>query len=155
MISNFGLDFIISWEKFRSKAYLDQAKIWTIGFGIIRYTNGKKVKKGDIMSLPIANIYLQAECDGIAEKLNAFLNKNLAQHKFDALVSIAYNIGTQGLKTSTLLREINKDNIIIENHFTRWNKVTIDGKLVVSKGLIRRRKSEFQLFKEADYTGNE
>jgi len=155
IVSDFGLNFIRSWEKFRPKAYLDQSGIWTIGFGTIRHFNEKKVKKGDVISLPIANIHLQAECDGISYKLNGFLNVNLAQNKFDALVSIAYNIGTQGLRSSTLLREINMKRPIIENYFTRWNKVTADGKLVVSAGLTRRRKSEFQLFKDCNYDGNE
>lgn len=154
IISNKGIEFIKGWEKFHAKAYLDQAMIWTIGYGTIRYFSGAPVRKGDIMTLSTATIYILQECGGIANKINFWLNDMIPQNEFDSLVSLAYNIGTQGLKTSTLLRELNKGNDIIENYFTRWNKITLDGKLVPSKGLTRRRKSEWLLFRDGDYTGN-
>lgn len=154
MISDKGIEFIKSWEKFRNKAYLDQAKIWTIGYGTTRYFNGNSIKKEDIITKDDATIYLLSECDGIVSKLNLWLKYSTNQNKFDALVSLAYNIGTQGFKTSTLLRELNKDNEIIENYFTRWNKITLDGNLIPSSGLTRRRISEWKLFSRDDYTGN-
>jgi lysozyme len=154
IISNLGIDYIKGWEKFRSKAYLDQAKIWTIGYGTTRYFGGAPIKKGDVITISRATTYIIAKCEGIVMKLNVWLKHEWNQNEFDAMVSLAYNIGTQGFRSSTLLRELNKDGEILENYFTRWNKITIDGKLVPSRGLTRRRKSEWKLFSECDYTGN-
>lgn len=154
IVSNLGIDYIKGWEKFRNKAYLDQAKIWTIGYGTIRYFDGSPIGSGDVISISRATSYLIAECEGIVMKLNIMLKHEWGQNEFDAMVSLAYNIGTQGFRSSTLLRRLNTDDEIFENYFTRWNKVTIDGKLVPSRGLTRRRKCEWKLFSEGDYTGN-
>lgn len=154
IISNLGVKFIQSWESFKSKAYLDQAGIWTIGFGTIKYFNGKLVQPGDTITLADATLQMLSELDGICSKVNSFLKVTTTQNQYDALISLAYNIGTQGFKSSTLLRKLNSSNSIQEDYFTRWNKVHIDGKLVMSAGLLRRRKSEWKLFRVADYTGN-
>lgn len=153
-VENEGVEFIKGWEKYRSIAYLDQAKVWTIGYGTTKYFNGNSVKVKDRINLADATIYLFVECTGIANKLNHWLKHRCVQHEFDALVSLAYNIGTGGLRTSTLLREINRGKEIREDYFLRWHKITLDGELVPSNGLLRRRRSEWKLYSEADYTGN-
>lgn len=151
IITDLGIEFIKDWERFRPKAYKDQAGIWTIGYGTIRYLDGIKVKPSDIITLESATRYLEIECVGICKKLTDWINFELESYEFDSLVSMSYNIGTQGFKTSTLLRELNKDRKIKEDYFTRWNKVTIDGKLVPSRGLTRRRRTEYRLFCTGNY----
>lgn len=154
MISHKGILFIQSWESLFLKAYKDQAGIWTIGYGTIKYPNGNRVKEGDVITKNSATDYMLIELSGICNKLSDWITPKLEVHEFDALVSMSYNIGTQGFRTSTLLRKLNLGAPILENYFTRWNKITKDGKLIPSAGLTRRRKSEFKLFTEADYTGN-
>lgn len=149
-----GLEFIKGWEKFYPKAYKDQAGIWTIGYGTIRYHDGRKVKEGDKIILAAAIMELDLECSGICKKMNIFLKQPLHQWQFDAFVSLAYNIGMPGFHTSTLLRKFNQDKPIIADYFLRWHKITKDGKLVASRGLLRRRRTEWNLFNKADYTGN-
>jgi lysozyme len=40
----------------------------------------------------------------------------------------------------------NPNNPAIRERFMRWNKITIDGKKVVSNGLVNRRKAEADLY---------
>ena len=69
----------------------------------------------------------------------------LTQHQFDALVSFAYNVGVNALRTSTLRRKLNA-GLYDEaaDQFLRWNR----GGGRVLAGLTRRRKAERLLFKE-------
>ena len=83
------------------------------------------------------------------------LNKfpNLKQNQLDALISLAYNIGTQALLESTLFRNISNgvtDANTIRNSFLMWNKCNKK----VWDGLTRRRESESKLFLNSDYTRN-
>jgi len=73
---------------------------------------------------------------------------SLTQNQFDALVSIAYNIGEGNFSTSTLLQTINHKLQINENLFTSWNKYTdpLTKQKLTSNGLTRRRKAEYALF---------
>ncbi|KQD16250.1 lysozyme [Acinetobacter baumannii] len=67
----------------------------------------------------------------------------LTQNQFDALVSLAYNIGSGAFKGSTLLKLLNKgDYKGAADQFLVWNKA--GGK--VMKGLVRRREAERALF---------
>lgn len=155
IISNNGLEFITGWEKFRNKAYRDEAGIWTIGYGTTRYFDGELIKKGDTISFEDAKSYLIHELDGIAIKISHWISSIILYiPESDALASLVYNIGTYAFRSSTLLKEINARRKIQEDYFTRWNKIHKDGKLISSPGLTRRRKSEFKLFSEGDYKGN-
>eukprot|EP01084_Bolivina_argentea_P314421 544600_1 len=70
---------------------------------------------------------------------------SLSQCQFDALVSLAYNIGCGNFKSSTLLSKLNKkDYTGAAAQFLVWNKVK--GK--VSNGLKRRRAAEKALFEK-------
>lgn len=152
-ISYKGIEFIKGWEDFKSKAYKDIAGVWTIGYGTTSIL-GIKIKRGDTITEIDAMVELMIECNGLARRINSFVNHQLKEHEFDALCSLSYNIGAQGFKTSTLLKQINARAPISVDYFTRWNKITVDGKLVPSAGLLRRRLTEYQLFKFANYAGN-
>ena len=79
----------------------------------------------------------------------------LTQEEFDALVSLAFNIGTSNFKSSNLVKKINENKYRngevqarevaideIEKEFTKWNKS--GGKLLT--GLTTRRKDEAARF---------
>ncbi len=57
-ISQKGLDLIKKFEGLYLTAYLDPAKIVTIGYGTIRYPNGQKVQWGDEITEQQAEAYL-------------------------------------------------------------------------------------------------
>jgi lysozyme len=68
----------------------------------------------------------------------------ITQNQFDALVSLAYNIGIGNFRNSTLLRKLNlrENNAVLTGQINRWNRA--NGQIMA--GLTRRRKAEAQLF---------
>lgn len=77
-----------------------------------------------------------------------YIDVPISQNKFDALVSLTYNIGAGGLKESTIRQYVNNPNFksnaypTPESAWKAWNKT--QGK--VSNGLINRRNDEWNLF---------
>ena len=75
--------------------------------------------------------------------VNKYVKVKLNQNQFDALVSFTFNCGGGALKSSTLLKKLNKgDYTGAANELLRWNKA--NGKILA--GLTRRRQSEKALF---------
>ena len=69
----------------------------------------------------------------------------LEQHQVDALACLVYNIGNGGFKSSSVLKDINKNitsGTVIEEHWNAWNKA--GGKVL--QGLVNRRKKEYEYF---------
>ena len=142
-ISKTGVDLISSFEGIRLNAYDDGVGVWTIGIGTIIYPNGVKVKKGDKCTLEQAHEYLAHDMIEFEKTVNDSVKVSLSQNQFDALVSLAYNIGSTAFKNSTLLKKLNaKDYQGAADQFLCWNK----GGGKVLKGLVRRREAERALF---------
>lgn len=134
------------------------AGIWTIGYGhALRTADGSRFLN---RSSDKAEAYRQAGTltEEQAEKL---LQEDLAlfervvdsvvlvpinENQRGALVSLTFNIGKTALKNSTLLQFLNNRRYIeASKQFLRWNK----SKGKVLKGLINRRKAEYDLFNSA------
>jgi lysozyme len=129
-------------EGFRSLAYRDEADVWTVGYGT---TFG--IKQDDKMDEPTADMRLRAFVRMIEAALAANLPRDVKQNEFDALVSLAYNVGIGAVLNSTLLKKYKAGKKAAATaQFARWNKVTIDGRKVVSRGLASRRTNEAIMF---------
>ena len=85
--------------------------VWTIGFGTTIYPNGIKVKKGDTCTLDQAKSYMAHDLKKFEQAVNGAVNIALNQNQFDALVSLAYNIGTGAFNKSTLVKKLNAGDI--------------------------------------------
>ncbi len=144
-ISNSGLELIKEFEGFSANAYLCPAKIPTIGYGNTFYSDGRKVKLGEQISKSDALELLEIVANkDFADKIFSAIKVPVAQNQFDAMVSLAYNIGTGSFLKSTLLKKVNAGDFIgASEEFLKWNKS--GGKELL--GLIRRRKREQDLFK--------
>ena len=141
--SSNGTALIREFEGFVANAYLCPADVWTIGIGTTVYPNGAKVKKGDKCTQAQALEYLQHDLKSFEKTVNDSVKVPLSQNQFDALVSLAYNIGSTAFKNSTLLKKLNaKDFTGAADQFLVWNK----GGGKVLKGLVRRREAERALF---------
>lgn len=82
-----------------------------------------------------------------ARGITDLVTKPLNPNQFGACLSLAYNIGLRGFRTSTVLRLLNKgDYMGASRAFAMWNKATIKGKKIVLAGLVRRRAAETALF---------
>lgn len=141
--SRVGINLITSFEDLVLTAYDDGVGVWTIGFGTTVYTNGVKVKKGDVCTLEQAKAFFTYDLKRFEAAVNSAVKVPLSQNQFDALVSLAYNIGEAAFKGSTLLKKLNaKDYQGAADQFPRWNR----GGGQVMKGLVRRRAAERELF---------
>ena len=143
-ISSRGLELIKDFEGFSSTSYLCPAKIPTIGWGNTFYEDGTKVKLGDQISKTDALKLLEVIANrDFADKIFPSIKVKVTQNQFDAMVSLAYNIGVFAFNGSTLLKKVNAGDFTgAGEEFLRWNKA--NGKEVL--GLTRRREREKQLF---------
>lgn len=142
-ISSVGIQLITSFEDLRLKAYDDGVGVWTIGYGTTIYPNGVAVKEGDSCTLEQAKSFFQHYLRRFQTAVNDAVSVPLSQNQFDALVSLAYNIGTNAFKTSTLVKYLNALAYnAAADEFQKWNR----GGGKVLKGLVRRREAERALF---------
>ncbi len=142
-ISPSGVDLICNFEGLELEAYDDGVGVWTIGFGTTKYPNGIHVKKGDTCTLDQARVYMQHDLKVFERAVREAVLVPLNQNQFDALVSLAYNIGTNAFKKSTLVKRLNEGNYqSAANQFDVW--VNAGGKRM--EGLVNRRAREKALF---------
>ncbi|WP_151745496.1 lysozyme [Acinetobacter calcoaceticus] len=138
-----GVNQICNFEGLKLSAYDDSTGVWTIGYGTTRYPNGKRVSEGDRCTLEQAKAYMQHDLKIFERAVNSSVKVPLKQNQFDALVSLAYNIGVGAFKHSTLLKKLNSgDYTEAENQFDVW--VNAGGKRL--QGLVNRRAMEKKLF---------
>jgi lysozyme len=147
-----GLDLIKEFEGCKLKAYQCPAGVWTIGIGSTHYGDGTPVTKNRTLPNEGAALALLAATIGQYEKdVTSLVKVPINQNQFDALVSFAYNLGSdidkddiaEGLGDSTLLKKLNAgDYTGAANEFKKWNKSS--GKSLA--GLTRRREAESELF---------
>ena len=143
VVSIFGVDLICSFEGKRLTAYDDGVGVWTIGFGTTIYPNGIKVKKGDVCTESQAKEYMGHDLKKFELAVNGAVTVPLNQNQFDSLVSLAYNIGTNAFKNSTLVKKLNAgDYRGAADQFDVW--VNAGGKPM--QGLVNRRAKEKALF---------
>ena len=142
-VSPSGVDLICNFEGLRLKAYDDGVGVWTIGFGTTKYPNGIRVKKGDTCTLDQAKAYMQNDLKSFEQTVNNTVKVPLNQNQFDALVSLAYNIGASAFSQSTLVKKLNANSISgAADQFDVW--VNAGGKRM--QGLVNRRAKEKALF---------
>ena len=142
-LSDNGMKLLEQFEGLRLEAYLDSASIYTIGYGTIKYPDGRKVKKGDKITKAQAKEYKVHDLKEFESTVNTSVKVPLSQNQYDALVSLSYNIGSGAFKNSTLLKKLNSgDYKGAAEQFLVWNKV--NSKRV--QGLVNRREAERNLF---------
>ncbi len=142
-VSQFGIDLICGFEGLELKAYDDGVGVWTIGYGTTIYPNGIKVKRGDTCTLEQAKDYMAHDLQRFESAVCENIKVGLNQNQFDALVSLAYNIGIGAFSKSTLLKKLNAgDYKGTSNQFDVW--VNAGGRRL--DGLVKRRTKEKALF---------
>lgn len=142
-ISANGLDFLKKREGLELQAY-NKDGVWTIGYGNTYYENSQPVKKGDVITLSRANSLFDSIAKDFAKRVDKLLTVIVNQNQFDALVSLAYNIGIPRFQGSNLLKKVNlnpKDSAI-ETEFLKW--VYSQNKKL--GGLLKRRQLEADFY---------
>lgn len=145
-----GAAIIKKWEGYgkdlgdgRVQAYPDPATggaPWTIGWG----STGPDIVKGTIWTREQAQQRFDRDTAkfvaGVAKALDG---ASTTQNQFDAMVSLAYNVGLGNFASSTLLRKHKAGDFAgAAAQFAVWNKAA--GK--VMQGLVSRRADEAKLY---------
>jgi lysozyme len=130
-----------AFEGLRREAYRDAAGVLTIGYG----HTGKDVRDGDRITPYWAEQLLLLDLKTFEMAVRR-LKVTRTQGQFDALVSLAFNIGVGRLNRSTLLKTIRSggSKALIQREFKRW--VYGGGKRL--PGLVKRREWEARRFFE-------
>ena len=143
-ISEAGIDLAREFEGDVRNIYTDGAGHKTVGIG-------HKVLTGEVFNCPLSDDdvaeLFRKDCAVAVGAVNRLVKVQLTQNAFDALVDFTYNLGAGSLVGSTLLTLLNAGNYIAAaNEFPRWDKERVNGELVESAGLARRRAAEKSLF---------
>tara|TARA_R100001443_G_scaffold112150_2_gene125470 strand:- start:2605 stop:3060 length:456 start_codon:yes stop_codon:yes gene_type:complete len=140
-----GISLIKSFEGCELTAYRCSADVPTIGYG---HTSG--VSDGDTCTQEEAETMLAEDLVEFEDYVKKYVETNLQQNEFDALVAWTYNLGPANLKESTMLKELNSGNFEeVPRQMKRWNRAGGE----VLDGLIRRREAESRLFKGEAWEG--
>ncbi|MFW8199585.1 lysozyme [Klebsiella pneumoniae] len=140
-LSQRGIDLIKQFEGYSSKAYPDPATggaPWTIGYGTT-----KGVKPGMVVTAQQAEKMLRDDVAKFESGVSSLITAPTTQGQFDAMVSLAYNIGLGNFGKSTLLKKHNaRCYTCAADQFRVWNRA--NGK--VMNGLTKRRAAERQVY---------
>lgn len=137
-ISSAGLALIKRAEGLRLEPYLDRPNgVWTIGYGSTRgVTKGQVITPGEAERLLIEDL----ERHDIGPLLGGCATM---QREFDAMTSLAFNIGLERFRNSTVLKRHRLGNKMgAANAFLLWRYD--NGKVV--PGLLHRREAEREMY---------
>jgi lysozyme len=137
-ISEEGKALIRQFEGCELESYRCAADVATLGYG---HTHG--VKDGDSCTKEEANQMLADDLEEFEGYVDKYVEVDLSQNQFDALVAWTFNLGPANLKSSTMLKVLNEGkHEKVPSEMKRWNKA--GGKTL--EGLIRRREAESLLW---------
>lgn len=141
-----GMAFILAEEAIVLSAYLDSAKVWTIGAGHTAAAGPPAPKAGMTITLPEALDLFARDLARFEAGVLKAVKVPLKQHEFDALVSFHYNTGA--ISTGSVDDRLNRGDrsgamAVLEQYSKAGGKVLT--------GLVERRRRERALFERGDY----
>jgi lysozyme len=133
------LTFVSIWEGTEYVPYKDIVGVWTVCQGI----TGKHVIPGKIYTREECRDLLTGNVEKHGQAILACITKPIKQNEYEAVASLAYNVGVYALCNSTLIRKINEGQpaSVWCQELLKWNRA--GGAYV--KGLARRRQAELAL----------
>lgn len=137
-ISARGIAHIKRWEGFRPKAYKHSDKKWTIGYG---HTAG--VKPGQTITQAAASQLLMKDLIQAENGIKSVIHQ-ATQGEFDAMVSIAFNMGVGGFKKTKISNSHRRSSPQNTADCIRVAGTTAKGKKLT--GLVNRRQMEANLY---------
>ena len=149
-----GLKLIKEFEGCHLTSYPDPlsgADPYTIGYGTTRYPGGRRVSRGDKITVIEADMFVRTEIDQIAKKLSETVPhwSAMTDGQQSALISFAYNLGSgfygsNGFETiSKRLRERDWDAVPAALELYRNPGTNVEA------GLLRRRRAEGKLWRSS------
>lgn len=137
--SRAGIEAIKQFEGCVLGTYRCAAGVPTIGYG----HTGHDVAVGQYISRDQAEALLVSDLVRFERAVEEAARRPMTQGQFDAMVSLAFNIGAEAFRKSTLVRKFNEgDTAGAGQQFVVWHKVA--GQL--NAGLLQRRAAELWMF---------
>jgi lysozyme len=144
--SDAGLAITKQYEGLRLKAYQDSGGVWTIGYG----HTGPEVVEGLVITEDQAKQLLLKDVDWAVDFVNLVVSRAINQNEFDALVDFTFNCGVDRFKKSSLLADVNANQMT--NADAQFQLYVHDAHGNVEPGLVRRRHDEAILFMTPEVT---
>lgn len=163
LITKDGLDLIQHFEGKYLKAYRDSVGVLTIGWGRIKYDDGRPVREGDTCTEEQALRWLLTDIwDDGAQYVRKMvdLDERLTPYQFSALVSMVFNRGAGRFdeRLDDLIDASLKDGIFttqeiktVTDALLSYDYAVEGGKRRVLPGLTRRRYAEREMFMGKDW----
>lgn len=124
-------------EGIKLNAYRDSVGVWTIGVGHTTAAGAPRVMPGMKVTPEQCDEILSRDLATFEATLNKALKITIADHEFDALLSVMFNVGPQ-FAASTCIRRLNAlDRKGAAEAIMMWNKPA---------EIIERRKTERDQF---------
>ena len=144
--------FLKGYEQFAPYGVSLGDGVMTIGYGITNSTSYydllapscNEKQASDVMLKAIKEVYLNALKSDLAKR-----NKP-KQHEIDAFVSLAYNCGVYGCKSSPMFTNY-INNKSISECVANWSDYYINAGTQFEEGLRDRRQKEIAIFKDNNY----
>lgn len=143
-VSPNGIQFIKNLEGVSNKAYQDTKGLWTIGVGHLIKPNEQHLRIKILTPNEIDSL-LKTDLMRFEDAVNDSITVPLTQNQFDALVSIAFNIGDSAFKKSSFVKRINAgepmDSVL--RAIALWKNPF---------AIIGRRAKEMRLYSQGNYS---
>lgn len=151
-VSDEGIKMLVDFEGEILKVYKDPVGLPTFGVGhLVKPHETAEFPVGKKITRATSRAYLKQDLAEFEACVNDLVKVPITQNQFDALVSLAFNIGPANFKRSSVLRHLNNRQFTkAANAFLAWNKARKNGKLIVLDGLVRRRNTERSVFLTPD-----
>jgi lysozyme len=142
-VSEKGRRLIEAFEGLRLEAYRDAIGVWTIGYGHTARAGKPVPAAGLSISASVADQILAADLHAVEKGVLVAIKRPMEQGQFDAMVSLAFNIGLGAFRSSSLARAFNRGQVFLAaDAFRLWVRAGGD----VLQGLAQRREAERQEF---------
>jgi lysozyme len=147
MINAAGVHLIKEFEGISLTPYKDQAGKLTVGIGhlVQPYERFTEITEQQAETILLKDL---SEAERAVQALTLYdITAPEHANRYAALVSFVFNLGRNAYRGSTLRAHVNARKFAeAADEFPRWRYVTVDGKKIESKGLLRRRMAEKALF---------
>ena len=120
-VSGKGRRLIEAFEGRRLEAYRNSAGVWTIGYGHTARAGKPVPAAGMSISPAMADQILTDDLHAVEKGVLAAIKRPMAQGQFDAMVSLAFNIGLGAFRSSSVARAFNRGQVpLAANAFRLW-----------------------------------
>jgi lysozyme len=123
LVSTKGRQLITQREGIRLTAYQDIVGVWTIGVGHTGRISRPYPHSGMMITKEQSDNFLENDLLPVENALNEYIKIPPNQDQFDAMASLAFNIGINGFIGSSVLKQFNQGHLPeAAEDFLMWDR---------------------------------